>query len=92
MDVIEAVSQIFFDSRVPSTALRLYGMLRSNPTLAKPQLAKITNRSKRSIDDNIDILEELGYIVIIETRARGRVEVAYKFPHDVPQMPLQKAS
>ena len=93
MELIQAVAQIFFDDRVPSTALRLYGMLRTNPKLTKPELAEATKRTERAVADNIDILEQLGYVIIHLTRALGVVEVSYSFPDNPPQIiTLQKAS
>lgn len=91
MELIQAVAQIFFDDRVPSTGLRIYGMLRTNPRLTKHELAEATNRTERAVVDNIDILEQLGYVVIHLTRALGVVEVSYSFPDSPPQM-LKKAS
>ena len=92
MELIQATAQIFFDDRVPSTALRLYGMLRANPKLSKSELAEASRRTERAVADNIDILGQLGYVIIHLTRALGVVEVSYSFPDNPPQMPLQKAS
>ena len=90
MGVVEAVVQIFTDDRVTSAAIRLYGVLKSNPGLSRDELARAISKSVRRVDESLNLLVALGYVEVNEKRSMGQTTVSYAFPTDVP-MPLQKA-
>lgn len=91
MGVVEAVVQIFTDDRVTSAAIRLYGVLKSDPGLSRDELARAINKSVRRVDESLDLLVALGYVEVNEKRSMGQSTVSYTFPTDIP-MPPQKAS
>ena len=90
MGVVEAVVQIFVDDRVTATAIRLYGVLKSDPGLSHDEIARAINKTVRRVDESLNLLVALGYVEVNEKRSMGQTTVSYVFPTDVP-LPLQKA-
>lgn len=84
--------QLFTDDRVTAMAMRLYGILKADPTQRKSDLSRTSGKSQRVVAENLELLVRLGYVVVHETRARGNVEISYEFPIDVPPAELAKAS